>query len=377
MPKPMPVHESRLDAASIATLRRRVLDFYDEEGRDLPWRRNRSPYGIWISEVMSQQTRIDTVVPYWHAWMEAFPDVESLADAEEEAVLKSWEGLGYYSRARNLHRAARTVRETLGGALPTTRDGLRDLPGIGAYTAGAVASIAFGEAVPAVDGNVRRVAARVLDWPEPTAAGLEAEVSRWVPEDRPGDFNQALMELGATVCTPRLPRCGDCPVASLCRARAAGTVAERPAPRKRGPVRTAAERVIVAWRPGGDGVELALRQRPAKGLLGGMYEFPGTPAVEAGEPVEARDPEGPTTEDVGHRGGLENGIELPPVVHLFSHIRMTYRPVLLRWDRAVELPEGARWVGTEELAGLPLPVAQQSILAHARAALSRSPGSQE
>jgi A/G-specific adenine glycosylase len=342
-----------LDPAAVASLRRLLLRFFDAEARELPWRDTRDPYPIWVSEIMSQQTRVETVVPYWRSWMEAYPTVEALAEADEGSVLKAWEGLGYYSRARNLHRAARMVRESLGGRLPASRDELRTLPGIGSYTAGAVASIAFGEAVPAVDGNVRRVTSRLLDWPAPTPAELEEEAARWVPDDRPGDFNQALMELGATVCTPRAPQCGECPVASLCRALAAGTVTERPAPRRRGAVRTAEEAVTVAWRPGAAGVDFALRQRPADGLLGGLYEFPGTPLAD------------------GESGPEADGLNLPRVPHTFSHLRVTYHPVLVGFDRAAAPPGGASWFGPEELGALPLPVAQQSILAHARAALDR------
>ena len=350
-----------LDEADIRTLRDRLLGFYDDAGRDLPWRRTRDPYAIWISEVMSQQTRIETVVPYWLAWMESFPDVGALAAADEGAVLKSWEGLGYYSRARNLHRAAKVVRETLSGRIPDSRDGLRALPGIGSYTAGAVASIAYGEPVPAVDGNVRRVASRVLDWPRPGPTPLEAEVARWVPEDRPGDFNQALMELGATVCTPRAPGCDGCVLASLCRARAAGTVPERPAPRRRGPVRVAEERVTVAWRLSDGGIQLALRRRPSEGLLAGMWEFPGSPFPGDGNPGSRE--RGAAPEEKGAE-------ELPAVPHTFSHLRMTYRPVLSCRGPDADPPPGARWFGTSELAGLPLPVAQRAILDHARASLA-------
>lgn len=355
-----------LDPPGIEFLRRELLGFFDAEARDLPWRRTRDPYAIWVSEVMSQQTRIETVVPYWRAWMEAYPTVQALAEAEEAAVLKAWEGLGYYSRARNLHRAARVVREQFLGRLPETREGLRALPGIGAYTAGAVASIAYREAVPAVDGNVRRVASRILDWPDPGAAALEAEVSRWVPEDRPGDFNQALMELGATVCAPRAPRCGECPLSSLCRARAAGTVRERPAPRKRTVARRAEERVSVAWRPADDGGEFALRRRPGEGLLAGMYEFPAAgPDAHPG----ASESEGGTTP--GRLGDGPTAFPLPTVPHTFSHLRMVYHPVLLRFGPGADPPPEAHWFGSRELRDLPLPVAQQTILAHARDALAQ------
>jgi A/G-specific adenine glycosylase len=355
-----------LDGPEIARLRGGLLGFFDTEARDLPWRDTRDPYAIWICEVMSQQTRIETVVPYWRAWMDAFPTVRDLAEAEEATVLKAWEGLGYYSRARNLHRAAKVVRETLQGRLPGTREGLRALPGIGAYTSGAVASIAFREVVPAVDGNVRRVASRILDWPDPRPAALEAEVARWVPEDRPGDFNQALMEFGATFCTPRAPRCHECPVSGLCRARAAGTVSERPAPRRKATVRTASAQVRVAWRPADAGGEFALRRRPREGLLGGMYEFPATPMEGDADPFRSQ----PGTTAGPQANGAE-AFPLPAVPHTFSHLRMVYHPMLVRLDPAADPPPEARWFASRQIHDLPLPVAQQSILAHAREALAR------
>ena len=208
-----------------ALLRERLLAFYDERKRDLPWRRTRDPYRIWVSEVMLQQTRVDTVIPYYRRWLERFPTVLALADADEEAVLGSWKGLGYYSRARNLHRAAQVVRDGHDGQVPSDPKDLRALPGVGEYTAGAVASIAFDLPEPVVDGNVRRVLARLHDLADPTPAQLRALTTELLDRARPGDFNQGLLELGATVCTPRAPKCGSCPWAwphvceSLCNPR--------------------------------------------------------------------------------------------------------------------------------------------------------------
>src|SRR5688572_31827881 len=208
----MPADTSKMSDAAIRRTRRALLGFYDAHRRALPWREDPRPYRVWISEVMLQQTRVDAVVPYYRAWMERFPDVRALAAAPLDDVLKSWEGLGYYARARNLHRAALVVRDRMGGELPARASALRELPGFGEYTAGAVASIAFGEAVPAVDGNVRRVLARLYDEPEPTARWLRERAAALVDPARPGDFNQALMELGATVCRPRSPDCARCPL---------------------------------------------------------------------------------------------------------------------------------------------------------------------
>src|SRR5690606_15418045 len=230
-------------------LREDLLRFYDRHRRDLPWRGEEDPYRILVSEVMLQQTRVETVKEYYGPWLERFPDLEALAAADEGDVLKAWEGLGYYRRARNLRDAATVVQEEWGGRLPGTVEELRRLPGIGAYTAGAVASIAFGRTVPAVDGNVRRVLARLFDVAVPGAAWLRDTAGRLVDPERPGDWNQALMELGATVCVPRGPRCGRCPVAWACRAREAGTVDERPGPTARRPPRVAIIALAVLRRP--------------------------------------------------------------------------------------------------------------------------------
>ena len=179
-------------------VRRLLLEHYNAHRRDLPWRESREPYRVWVSEIMLQQTRVETAIPYYHRWMERFPTVEDLAEADEQSVLKTWEGLGYYSRARNLRRSALIVRDRLGGVLPHDSQGLKTLPGIGEYSAGAIASIAYGEVVPAVDGNVRRVLSRLFDLENPPAASLRKRAGELVDPDRPGDWNQALMELGAT-----------------------------------------------------------------------------------------------------------------------------------------------------------------------------------
>src|SRR5687768_12935276 len=193
----------KMSDRDIRRMRRALLGFYDAHRRALPWREDPRPYRVWISEVMLQQTRVDAVLPYYRAWMERFPDVRALAAAPLDDVLKAWEGLGYYARARNLHKTALVVHDRMGGELPARAAELRELPGFGEYTAGAVASIAFGERVPAVDGNVRRVLARLFDEPAPSAGWLRERAAALLDRERPGDWNQALMELGATGCTPR------------------------------------------------------------------------------------------------------------------------------------------------------------------------------
>ncbi|MFH1914228.1 MAG: A/G-specific adenine glycosylase [Pseudomonadota bacterium] len=259
-----------------------LLDWYRANGRDLPWRRDPSPYAVWISEIMAQQTQIDRVVGYFERWMARYPDLATLARAREEDVLKSWEGLGYYSRARNiLHGAVILVRDH-GGVFPSDPAAIRALPGVGAYTAGAVASIAFGLPEPAVDANVLRVFARLLNLDSPVNQALvrrtvEQAVRSLIPDDSPGDFNQALMELGALICSRR-PGCGQCPVASHCLARAAGVAEARPvvSPPKAVMRIEMATGVLVH-----QGRVLIQKRRPSD-VWPGLWEFPGG-CVEPGE----------------------------------------------------------------------------------------------
>ncbi|HUP19541.1 MAG TPA: A/G-specific adenine glycosylase [Gemmatimonadota bacterium] len=331
-----------------------LLDHYDRTRRAMPWRETSDPYAIWVSEVMLQQTRVDAVIPYWERWMARFPTVHALAEADLGDVLRHWQGLGYYSRARNLHRAAREVRERYTGEVPGEAEELRRLPGVGEYTAGAVASIAFGRRVPAVDGNVRRVLSRLHNLENPGSAELRRLAHDLVPADRPGDFNQALMELGATLCTPRSPRCERCPVAAWCRARALGVQEERPRPKPRKRVPEEAVETAVVVR---DDRALLLVRRPEAGLLGGMWEPPGEhrPAAVQALIVDA-----------------DLGPEMDPVVHVFSHKRVTYHP-RIHHAPAATLRDGAgvAWVTGERLSGYALPVAQARI---ARRALQLLPG---
>jgi len=242
---------------------RALIRWYDANGRDLPWRRTRDPYAIWVAEVMLQQTRVAAVVPYWERFLARFPTVEALAVAREDDVLHVWAGLGYYRRARNLHAGAREI--VARGAWPRTRAELAELPGVGPYTSASVAAIAFGERVLAVDGNVRRVARRFFGTTDEPAA--TAAAARWVPARRAGEFQQALFDLGATTCTPRAPRCGACPLARACAGRVRPAAFD-PAPRKR-PVRCV--RVCALLERQGEKVRL---ERRAHGLLGGTWTLP-------------------------------------------------------------------------------------------------------
>ncbi len=255
---------------------KRLLAWYAREGRKLPWRGSQDPYAVWVSEVMLQQTRVETVIPYFERWMKLFPGIGDLAAATEQDVLAAWEGLGYYSRARNLYKAARILMEEYGGKLPRDLAALRSLPGIGRYTVGAIASMAFGQDVPTLDANLRRVFARVFDVSEP-ADSPQGEEILWklaeqnLPRGRAGDYNQALMDLGATLCLPKKPRCLLCPLNELCQARSLGIQEQRPVLKPKAFVPHYTVTAAVLRRDG----KVLLAKRPSRGLLGGMWEFPG------------------------------------------------------------------------------------------------------
>ena len=257
-----------------------LLRWYDANRRDLPWRRTRDPYAIWISEAMLQQTRVETVIPYYERFLARLPDVTALAGAALEDVYELWAGLGYYSRARNLSKAAQDVVERYGGQIPADVEALRTLPGIGRYTAGAVASIAYDRPEPVVDGNVERVLARRLGLRGPvkepaTARRIWDEAARLARGPRPGDLNQALMELGATLCTPRAPACERCPLTRGCIARAAGDAEAIPRKAQRPAAKRERAAAVLLLRSG----RALVVRRPAGSLLGGFWELPGANLV--------------------------------------------------------------------------------------------------
>ena len=259
----------------MSRLSAKLLNWYKKHGRTMPWRDHPDPYAVWVSEIMLQQTRVETVIPYFEKWMKLFPDVNSLANAKEQDVLNAWEGLGYYSRARNLHKAAKIIGSEYNGKLPRDLQALRSLPGIGAYTVGAIASISFKMDEPAFDGNLRRVFARLYDVAE-VADSPAGEKMLWgyakknLPKGKAGDYNQALMDLGATICLPKNPRCLLCPLMDMCESRKNGTQEQRPVlkPKKQTPHYVHAGAVIV------ERGRVLLSQRPEDGLLAGMWEFP-------------------------------------------------------------------------------------------------------
>ncbi len=292
-----------------------LLDWYRRSHRDLPWRATRDPYAILVSEIMLQQTRAETVKPYYHRFLSTLPTVRDLAEAEEETLYKLWEGLGYYSRVRNLKRATEVVVAHHGGIIPADFDALLALPGVGRYTAGAVASIAFGIPVPAVDGNVLRVLARLTgdDTDVLSAAAkstAEATLSPHVPRDAAGDFTQSLIELGAVVCTPGAdPACADCPLSLLCVAAREGKQGELPVRLPKTKRRVEERTVLVLRTPDG---RVAIRRRPAEGLLAGLWEFPC---------LEGFRDEKDVVEQLAAMGVTACAVErLADAKHLFSHI---------------------------------------------------------
>jgi A/G-specific adenine glycosylase len=356
------VQSISLSPGALAALRERLLAWYAAHRRDLPWRAApgdaADPYRVWLSEVMLQQTRVETVRPYYARWLERFPTLQSLADAPLDDVLKAWEGLGYYSRARNFHRAVREVAASYGGAVPDDPADFRALPGVGRYTAGAVMSIAFGREEPLVDGNVRRVFARWLDAPDPGEAELWRLAEALVPGASPGELNQALMELGATLCTPRKPRCEACPAAPFCAARAAGTQEERPARKNRKPLPHEDTAVAVVEHEG----RVLLVRRPLDARLGGMWAFPFVVrrrGEEVGAAAERAAREGLALEV---RAGEPVGV----VEHTFTHVRATYRAVRCALvggvPRALRYDDWA-WAAPDEISSYALPVAQKRIAA--------------
>ena len=356
---------SLLDHQTRVAFAGQLLAWFARHARDFPWRRERTPYRVWVAEVMLQQTRAETVVPYYERFLTRFPTVHALADASLEEVLKAWEGLGYYARARNLHAAARQIVTAQGDRIPDTFEGLLDLPGVGHYIAGAVASIAFGRDVAAVDGNVRRVLCRVFEIREDASRSgvqrkLKALATSLLPPGRAGAFNEGLMELGATVCTPRAPQCGRCPLRELCRACASGEPEALPVrrPHRRIPHYDVAAAVTI--RDDGDDGRVLVAQRKADDMLGGLWEFPGG-KCEDGETLPkclARE----MREELGVE--IEVGEPLAVVKHAYTHFRITLHAFCCRLvagePRCLDCA-AFRWVTEDELDALPMSVADRRV----------------
>lgn len=339
-----------------------LLAWYDAQKRDLPWRINRDPYRVWVSEIMLQQTRVETVKPYYQHFMEKFPTIVHLAEAPEDEVLKAWEGLGYYSRARNLQAAAREVKACYGGRVPDTLEEISKLKGVGPYTAGAILSIAYDKPEPAVDGNVMRVFSRLLLLYDDIAKAstrvkIEHLVRQIIPEGRAGDFNQALMELGATVCLPRTPQCPTCPVFDYCLSRREGVQEDLPVKSRAKPPRQVDYLVAVVVHEG----QVLLNKRPKRGLLAGMWELP---MVER----QGQYPEDTLSGFLMERFGADVEIkeQLPSVQHTFSHLHWNLQVYLCHLLKANALPSSAVFVSIEKLDNYAFPAAVNKILDHLR-----------
>ncbi len=334
-------------------------DWFEANGRELPWRQTRDPYAIWVSEVMLQQTRVEAVLGYYSRFMEAFPTVEALAEASLEQVNHLWQGLGYYRRAALLHRGAQYICQVCGGRVPGTARELRQVPGIGAYTAGAVASFAYGEEVPAVDGNVLRVLARIygieenVDLPA-VRRRIEEIAQHMIPPGRVWSHNQALMELGALVCIPGTPRCAVCPVAEYCTARARGEASSLPVKNEKKKPRVVPRTVYIVT----DGQNILLHRRPAEGMLAGLWEFPGWPDEDS---PRGLDPDTLPCDILFQREAVQ-------AQHVFTHRVWEMRGVRVQvegmnWQ---ELDEDYRWIPREELKNFALPSAMRAFAAYVR-----------
>jgi A/G-specific adenine glycosylase len=350
------------DSKTRAAFSRQLLAWFTHHARDLPWRRERTPYRVWLAEVMLQQTRVETVVPYYERFLARFPTLQALADAPLEDVLKLWEGLGYYARARNLHATARQVAAEHKGRFPDTFEELLSFPGVGRYTAGAVASIAFGRDVAAVDGNVRRVLCRVFGIKQDvtrsaTQRELEALATNLLPPGRAGMFNEALMELGATVCTPRVPVCDRCTLRDLCRAYAHGDPEALPVRRPRESIPHYEAAAAVTIRTDG---RVLVAQREADDMLGGLWEFPGGKREEGETLPECLIREMREELDIG----VTVGEQVTVVQHIYSHFRLTlhvfYCQLVSGQPRCLECA-AFQWVTLAGLDELPMSVADRKI----------------
>ncbi|WP_342514483.1 A/G-specific adenine glycosylase [Sporosarcina sp. FSL K6-1522] len=329
--------------------RESLLTWYRREKRDLPWRRTSNPYYIWVSEVMLQQTRVDTVIPYYERFIEQFPTMEALADADENDLLKMWEGLGYYSRARNLQAGVSEVVASYGGKVPENRKDISTLKGVGPYTAGAVLSIAYGVPEHAVDGNVMRVISRLLLIEEDIAIPrtrkiFESVVMDLIDREDPSSFNQGLMELGATICTPN-PKCLLCPVRDFCEAFHTGRQQELPVKTKKTKMKVIP---VASFAIRNERGEWLLRQRPSKGLLANLWEFPMVELTGDGTPQQI----------LREQYGLESKAHLEVLTfkHIFSHITWEMQSFEARMYEEDVIPEGFRFFTEEEVEALPKPV---------------------
>jgi A/G-specific adenine glycosylase len=350
----------------VKELRAALLRWYGAWGRTLPWRNIDDPYAVWISEIMLQQTQVKTVLPYYRRWLEQFPTVEVLAQADQQTVLKAWEGLGYYSRARNLHRAAQRITADYKGVIPQDLAALTALPGIGKTTAGGILSSAFNLPHAILDGNVKRVLARLVALPVPPARALGdlwALSESLLDLDHSRDFNQAIMDLGATLCTRRNPACDRCPWQAHCRAYNLNIQTELPMTEAKGPLPHKEIGVAVIWN---DQDQILIDRRKQEGLLGGLWEFPGG-KIEPGETVEAC-----ISREINEELGIEVAVgdRLCTVTHAYSHFKVTlnvHHCTHLAGDPQPLECDEVRWVSLDTIEEFPFPKANIHIINALRA----------
>lgn len=345
-----------MNAARDGKIQSLILQWFRRKKRSLPWRKTSNPYKIWVSEIMLQQTQVSTVIPYYERWMKHFPHVEKLARAPLDQVLKNWEGLGYYRRARNLHTAAKMIVKKYGGKIPDSKERLQELPGIGRYTAGAIASIAFGKAEPILDGNVRRVLSRLTALREPVDKtsgekrlwGISKTLVR--STNAPGDFNQALMELGALICLPENPKCSFCPLNNLCEAHRLKRETDFPVKARRKKTESLKTVALVIWKKG----RVLLQKQPLEARWGGLWLFPQW-IYANGKPEKAF---------LEERVQKDLGIQLDrvrPTMEL-EHGFTKYRVRLRVYEgKTLRSPRQLSWVEPQNLKHLPLPRPHQKI----------------
>lgn len=345
----------------IHSLQRSLREWYQAQGRDLPWRSTTNPYHIWVSEVMLQQTQVSTVIPYYYRWLNQFPDIPTLAESSLDLILKLWEGLGYYARARNLHRAAQQVASEYQGIFPQELEKVLTLPGIGRTTAGGILSAAFNQPVSILDGNVKRVLARLVSLEQPPQKAIK---QLWVISDtlldkkHPREYNQGLMDLGATICTPSQPACLLCPWSEFCQALQYNLQTTIPMREPSSPLPHKEIGVAVIWNDQG---EILIDRRPEEGLLGGLWEFPGG-KIEANETIAAciqREIE----EELGIK--IEVGEHLITINHAYTHFRVTLNVYHCQYLQGEPQPlesQELRWVKPEQLSEFPFPKANTKII---------------
>lgn len=353
MPRRIPCPDSSLpQKAWFGAFRRGLQAWYASHARDLPWRRRRDPYAVWVSEIMLQQTQVATVAPYFTRFLRAFPTLPALAAADERQVLRLWEGLGYYRRARQMHQAAQQIVAEHGGRFPAARDAVLRLPGIGRYTAGAILSIAFDAREPILEANTTRLFARLLGYrgdplAKPGQELLWSLAAAVLPARGAGQFNQALMELGSLVCTPREPRCGECPAAALCAAQCAGLQAEIPPPKAKRNFESRCEAAVVVRRVG----RVLVAPCGAAGRWAGLWDFPRFTLQTPSKTLPARQLAAALLDALGVR--VRMGAKLLTIKHGVTRFRITLDCFTARY-RSGAPPADARWVAPEELAEYPL-----------------------